>query len=116
MRHRERTPQERYALVVTALSPMADVALGTPGHRGFGAAALQIQGKIFAFLSQGTLVVKLPRQRVEALHAVGAGAPFDPGHGRRMKEWISLAPLTDDEWLALAREALAYVTLADTHR
>jgi hypothetical protein len=49
-------------------------------------------------LSKGRLVVKLPRQRIDALVATGAGERFDPGHGRLMKEW-----------LPLAREALAFV-------
>jgi hypothetical protein len=54
-------------------------------------------------------VVKLPKPRVEALVASEHGSHFDPGHGRLMKEWLSVAPTSDVEWLPLAREALAFV-------
>jgi TfoX/Sxy family transcriptional regulator of competence genes len=76
--------------------------------RGFGSAALKVRGKIFAMPSQGTVVLKLPRERVSALVASGAGAPYDPGHGRVMREWVALRG-EEDEWLSLAREAYAFV-------
>lgn len=77
-------------------------------RRAFGSNGLKTKGKIFAMLAQSTVVVKLPRERVDALVAAGAGEPFDPGHGRRMKEWIALRGDTR-RWLALAREAHAFV-------
>jgi len=44
-------------------------------------------GKIFAMLGRGSsLVVKLPRERVDELARAGKGQHFDPGHGRLMKE------------------------------
>ena len=55
------------------------------------------------------LVLKLPRPRVDDLIASGAGHRFDPGHGRVMKEWITLDDDSDQDWLPLAREALAFV-------
>ena len=78
-------------------------------RRAFGSNGLKTKGKIFAMLAQSTVVVKLPRERVEALVASGAGEPFDPGHGRRMKEWIALHGDTR-RWLALVREAHAFVS------
>jgi len=75
----------------------------------FGSNGLKTNGKIFAMLAQSTVVVKLPRERVEALVAAGAGERFDPGHGRLMKEWIALQGDTR-RWLALAREAHAFVS------
>ena len=59
-------------------------------------------------LVDGRLVLKLPAQRVNALIDSGDGTRFDPGHGRLMKEWVTLSPDVDD-WLPLAREALAFV-------
>ena len=104
------TPAEHYAAIVEALTGTPNVTLGSPGKKGVGASALCIQGKIFAMLAGGDrLVVKLPRQRVDALIAAGAGEHFDPGHGRLMKEWIVVAPAAAGEWLPLAREALAFV-------
>ena len=103
------TPEERYAALVETLAGTADVTFGAQGKKGFGATALWSNGKIFAMLSHGRLVVKLPRQRVDALIAAGAGEPFDPGHGRKMKEWFSLSPSSEEPWLPLANEALAFV-------
>jgi hypothetical protein len=82
--------------------------LGSSGKKGFGSSALWINNKIFAMLSKGKLVVKLSRQRVDALIAAGAGERFDPGHGRLMKEWVSVDPSSEVEWLPLAREAMAF--------
>ncbi len=80
------------------------------GGRGFGASALKVDGKIFAMVSGGTLVVKLPRTRVDELVERGIGTRFEPGTGRVMREWLELGATTDDaRWSALAREALAFV-------
>ena len=63
----------------------------TTGGKGFGSSGLKVDGKLFAMISsRGLFVVKLPRKRVEELVQVGAGRPFDPGHGRLMKEWVEL--------------------------
>ncbi len=67
--------------------------------------------KIFAMLVKGKLVVKLPKPRVDALVASGDGERFDPRHdGRLMKEWLSVEPTSEEEWLPLAREAMEFVT------
>ncbi len=99
----------RYAAVARALSGQPRVQAG-PGGGRFGSAGLQVDGHIFAMVSsKGEYVVKLPRARVDALVAAGAGHRFDPGHGRIMKEWLALDPGADQDWLGLAREALAFV-------
>ena len=80
------------------------------GGRGFGAGALKVDGRIFAMVSGGTLVVKLPRTRVDELVEDRTGTRFEPGTGRVMREWLALGTDADDaRWLALAREALAFV-------
>jgi hypothetical protein len=53
--------------------------------------------------------VKLPKQRVDELIAAGTGTRFDPGHGRLMKEWVTVAPTRGEEWDALADEARRFV-------
>jgi hypothetical protein len=104
------TSEERYATIVEALLSNSAVTLGS-GKRGFGSSALQINNKIFAMLSaKGQFIVKLPKPRVDSLVASGIGERFDPGHGRLMKEWLAVEPTTDEDWLALAREAMDYVT------
>jgi hypothetical protein len=104
------TAEEHYAALVEALLSNADVTLGAPGEKGFGASALQTSGRIFAMLSNGRLVVKLPRQRVDALIAAGEGERFAPRHdGRLMKEWLTVAPTSKEGWLPLATEAMEFV-------
>jgi hypothetical protein len=92
---------------------LAEAQLELPavtGGTGFGRSeGLRISGKIFAMLVKGELVVKLPRERVDALVAAGAAARFDPGHGRLMKEWASIPPSTPQRWRSLVEEARAFV-------
>jgi hypothetical protein len=77
--------------------------------RKFGSNGLKAHGKLFALFTQGTLVVKLPKERVAELVDAKLGKPFDPGHGRLMKEWLAvISPKAS--WIDLAREAFAYVS------
>jgi TfoX/Sxy family transcriptional regulator of competence genes len=101
------TAEERYDALVQTLLDTSDASLST--KKGFGSSALWISGKIFAMLVTGRLVVKLPRQRVDALIASGGGERWDPGHGRVMKEWLRLEPALEPEWLSLATEAMHFV-------
>lgn len=102
--------QERFAALAekVAGAPGVELPAGS-GRRAFGSEALKVDGAIFAMLTNGHLVVKLPRGRVEGLIAEGTGAPFGAGKGRPMKEWVSVTVDDDETWLALAREALDFV-------
>jgi hypothetical protein len=103
------TPESRFEALAGELVGAPGV---TPpeGGRGFGGNALKVDGRIFAMVSGGTLVVKLPRSRVDVLVEDGTGTRFEPGTGRVMREWLALAAAADDaRWSALAREALAFV-------
>lgn len=112
MIHSAIAPEDLYAAVVEAL-------LGSPGvtppsaeteSKRFGASGLKVDNKIFAMLVRSRLVVKLPRQRVDALIASGSGEHYDPRRdGRLMKEWVAVEPTSEQAWLSLAREALAFV-------
>jgi hypothetical protein len=99
-----RSPEELYRLVAERLG----VAPDAPGARGFGSSALKTNGKIFASLSKGRLLVKLPRDEAEALVAVGRAEPFSTG-GKAKKEWVTLGPSNEAEWVRLAEEARRYV-------
>ena len=104
------SPETRYEALVEDLLSHADVSLGKPGRKGFGSNELMIGGKIFAMLSNGKLVVKLPRLRVDALVESGDGERFDPRrNGRLMKEWLVLNPNSRLDWLSVAREAMEFV-------
>ncbi len=108
MNHPSSTPEARFTTIVEELLGNPDVT--PPSGTGFGASGLKVGGKIFAMLSsKGQFVVKLPPQRVAALIASGDGERFDPGHGRLMKEWVTVGPTSEEEWLPLAREAMAFV-------
>jgi hypothetical protein len=78
------------------------------GTRKFGSRALKVEGKIFAMIAHGHFVVKLPAAKVDALVAAGEGTYFDAGHGREMKEWLSVTS-PKLSWTALAKQAYAYV-------
>lgn len=76
-------PEERFAALVDALATSRGVtAPEESGRRAFGSSALKINGSIFAMLTRGQLVVKLPRDRVDALIASGAGGPVRRGEGQ----------------------------------
>lgn len=84
------------------------VALGS-GRRGFGSDALQVDGRIFAMVRLGGLVVKLPSARVMELVAEGVGEPFDAGKGRPMREWLVVGEHARARWPELTEEACAFV-------
>ncbi|MFD2092056.1 hypothetical protein [Blastococcus deserti] len=101
---------DRFAALVGAFAGEPGVTLpGEPGHRGFGADALKVDGSIFAMLVRGGLVLKLPAGRVAALVGSGAATPFSNGAGRVMREWAVLTGGDDGADLTLAREALEHV-------
>jgi hypothetical protein len=104
-------PGARYADLVHELAGESGVTT-PPGGSGFGRSALRYQGKIFAMLVRGRLVLKLPAGRVEALVAAGAGEHFDANKGTPMREWLSLDPESAGPWLPLANEALGFARAA----
>jgi TfoX/Sxy family transcriptional regulator of competence genes len=94
-----------------AVAETFDKSNASSQPRNFGSNGLKVNGKLFALFTQRTLVVKLPKDRVAALVANGDGKPFDPGHGRLMKEWLTVVS-PKVSWSALAKEAHAFVATA----
>ncbi len=103
--------EDRWERLVSAMLEQSDGTYGADqgAQRAFGSTSLKTNGKIFAMLVKGRLVVKLHRNRVDAMVAAAEGAPFDPGHGRIQKEWIALSPESDEAWRAAATESEAFV-------
>jgi hypothetical protein len=106
-----RTAEEGFAYIVKAFGDKPGVSEPEPAGsaRRFGSSALRFNGRIFAMVSRGRLVLKLPSRRVAELIASGAGGTYDAGKGRPMKQWVSLDPALQESWLGLATEALEFV-------
>ena len=84
--------------------------------KGFGSKGLKVARKLFAFESKGRLVAKLPKERVDELVSSGKGERFDPGHGRVMKEWLTIDLRGKALWLGVAREALEFAARGTLRR
>jgi len=69
---------------------------------------LMVGGKLFAFLMDDHLVLKLPAAEVDALIASIGAHPLSRG-GRPMKEWVRLPPGSETLWLSKATQAKAFV-------
>jgi hypothetical protein len=69
---------------------------------------LNINDKIFAFPRGERLVLKVSAVQAASLVAAGEAIPFETG-GRKMKEWVAVAPSTAERWSRLMNHARAYV-------
>ena len=75
--------------------------------------SLKISKNMFAMLSKGNYVVKLPKERVEELISSGDGLPYDTGNGKIMREWVIIPEEYGNKWIEYASEAKTYAkTLA----
>lgn len=100
-------PGDRFDAVVEAFA--SDRRVVRARGKGFGSGSLKVDDKIFAMISsKGQFVVKLPAARVTELIGSGIGRYFDPGRGRKMKEWLAVDGQSE-LWLKLAAEARQYV-------
>jgi TfoX/Sxy family transcriptional regulator of competence genes len=94
---------QRFQAVVDAFAGDGEVSAG----RMFASYGLKVNSKFFAFEKDGAMVVKLPKARVAELIASGSATPFLRGD-TPMAEWTTV-PAETTNWVALAREAHAFV-------
>ena len=94
----------RFASIAAAFAKDSDVTSGMM----MSSYGLKVNGKIFAMFGRERFVAKLPKQQVDQLVDSKKGKRFDPGHGRIMKEWLSMESHADT-WLGLAHDAYEFV-------
>jgi hypothetical protein len=98
----------RFAKLASALAVSEESKVAY--REGFGTGSLFVGRKMFAVLdASGALVLKLPPPRVEELIASGVGAPWHPGTGKPLKEYVAVGVSRQAKWLALARESREYM-------
>lgn len=105
------TSAERYAEVVEQMAARyPDVIAESGKKRAFGSSGqMKIKGKIFAFLFNDSLIIKVPRERVSEIITIGIGESFTSGQNRIMKEWVSVKLEHGQNWLLYVEEAKAFV-------
>ena len=75
-----------------------------------GGRCARVSGEFLALVDfKGSgLVVKLPRERVEALIDAGTGQTFAPA-GKVFKEWVSVPRRDRRRWRSRLREGISFV-------
>ena len=68
----------------------------------FGYPCAFVNGNMFTGLHQQNLIVRLDEAERTEMMAAGAGAPFEPFPGRRMREYVALPARTIADPVALA--------------
>ena len=93
------------ARLMSAVADRSDITLG----RALSNLGLMTGGKLFAFIKDGGLVLKLPAARIEALVESHGAERFERGQGTPMREWVVVPAAVSAEWPALTREACDFV-------
>jgi TfoX/Sxy family transcriptional regulator of competence genes len=107
-----RTPEQIFESLVP--ERLRDPGVKVGRMYGSSPRGLTVNGKIFAFMSQGQLVVKMSAERVADLTASEVGHPFDAGKGKVMKEWMAVDAGASRRWRSLMVEAQEFVASATT--
>jgi hypothetical protein len=84
-----------------------DPAIGRATMMGYP--CVRLAGRFVASYNDntGSLVVKLPRERVAELVGTGTGEPFAPA-GKVFREWVSIPTLDPEVWRGLLAEAVDF--------
>ena len=104
----ETPDQELFWSFATSLLQCPGVSRSTM----MGLPCLRLHGVFFAACDRrtGDLLIKLSRQRVDALIEEGAAHPFAPA-GRRFRQWAAVSPELSANWSDLLSEAQQFATL-----
>jgi hypothetical protein len=84
-----------------------DAAIGRATMMGYP--CVRLAGRFLASYDDktGSLVVKLPRERVTELVESGAGDPFAPA-GKVFREWVLISKVDRKMWRGLLAEAVDF--------
>ena len=97
-------PTSRFDEIAGGYAARPGVSYGQIWHND----GLKVNGKIFAMMVRGALVVKVPAAQARTLVETGTGEPFEPRPGRAMREWVVLGD--DADWASLVADAFGYVS------
>ena len=83
--------EQRYDATRKAkIDEMLLVMPGVKGGKAFGYPAYKINGKVFAFVGNTGIAIKLPATRVAELLDGHTFKPFEVGDGIVWREWLSI--------------------------
>lgn len=84
---------------------------GTTISQLFGKPCLKVNNKAFAAFFKGDMVFKLGKQEVDLhLDKYTGSMNWDPsGKKRPMKDWLQMPAAYEQDWIDLAKQAMAYV-------
>lgn len=103
------SPEGLFAALAQEHLADPDVTTG----RMLKAEGLKVHGKVFAFLTDGGLVVKVPAAQAAELVDGGRAVRVETVPGRVMREWVRVpvpsAAEGDAPWRALMSDARTYV-------
>ncbi|MGZ3304943.1 MAG: hypothetical protein ACXU8U_03700 [Asticcacaulis sp.] len=94
------------------LARLMSAVSGTPGvtiGRALANYGLMRDGKLFAFIKDGALVLKLPAARIDILCETHNAVRFDRGQGKPLREWVVVPASHSAGWPDLVREACDFV-------
>jgi hypothetical protein len=93
-----------------------DLVLGMPGVKGgkaFGYPAYKVNGKVFAFVGESGIAIKLPEARVNELLDIDPSVkPFEVSDGSIWREWAFIERETSSDYrqdITLLEESAEYV-------
>jgi len=90
---------------MSAVADRPNVTIG----RALSNMGLMTGGKLFAFIKDGSLVLKLPASRIDELIESHGAKRFERGQDTPMREWVMMPASTSTDWPKLTREACDFV-------
>ncbi len=81
----------------------------TVASQMFGMPCIKLDGKALCGLFGDTMTFKLPPEEIARALAIPGAIHFDPMGGRPMKQWVQVPVSQSGQWIALAKQSLAFL-------